>query len=405
MRVTITPSKAAGTVTAPPSKSLAHRALIGGALSEGSTVHNVALSKDIEATLRCLQAMGARVEVNGNTVKIGGLNPFYIPPNAILPCNESGSTLRFLLPLCLLCGHPVTLTGSKRLFERPLGVYEDICREQGVALSKTDTSVTVCGRLRAGEYTVPGNVSSQFITGLLYTLPFLEGDSRITVTGRLESASYIDLTLSALDSYGICVKRQDNVLAVRGNQHYAMTNYTVEGDCSNAAFLEGFNLLGGSVKVLGLTDETRQGDGIFREFYRRLRAGENQFDLSDCPDLGPVMFALSAALGGAVFTGTARLRIKESDRAAAMAEELAKCGVPVSVRENEVIVHDSALSMPSVPFYGHNDHRIVMALSLLCSVTGGVIEGAEAVAKSYPDYFDILKTLEIGLSVDEAGTK
>ncbi|MBQ8684349.1 MAG: 3-phosphoshikimate 1-carboxyvinyltransferase [Clostridia bacterium] len=402
MQVTITPSRAVGTVTAPPSKSMAHRALICGALSGGSTIRGLAWSKDIEATLHCLQAMGAQIVPDGDTVKIGGIDPLHLPSDAVLPCNESGSTLRFLLPLCMLCGQPVTLTGSQRLLERPLGVYEEICRQQGIVLKKSATSVTVCGVLKPGDYTVRGDVSSQFITGLLFALPLLQGDSRLTVTGGFESASYIDLTLSALRTFGISITREADVFFIPGNQTYGDFDYTVEGDYSNAAFLDGFNLLNGDVKVFGLTPETLQGDRVYRDFYRQMAAGEKQFDLSDCPDLAPVLFALSAAHGGASFTGTARLRIKESDRATAMAEEMAKFGIAVTVAENTVTVHPGRLQPPSQVLCGHNDHRIVMALSLLCSVTGGTIDGAEAVAKSYPDFFDVIETLQIGLKYHEA---
>ena len=401
MRVKITPSVAVGEVMVPPSKSMAHRALICAALSVGSYVENLAWSDDITATLICLQKMGAAVERTADGVRIGGMDPFALPAGPVLPCNESGSTLRFLLPLCMLGGVPVTLTGSPRLFERPLDVYEDICRQQGIPMTKTATSVTVCGRLSAGEYAVTGEVSSQFISGLLFALPLLKGDSKLTVTGRFESASYVDLTLSALRTFGIAVERQDNTFFIKGGQAYSAADYAVEGDCSNAAFLEGFNLLKGDVKANGLSVETLQGDRVYAEFYRRLQNGERHFDLSDCPDLAPVLFALAAACGGGYFTGTARLRMKESDRAAVMAEELAKFGVAVTVGENYVEISDGRLQPPTEVLCGHNDHRVVMALSLLCSVTGGIIDGAEAVAKSYPNYFEVIKSLQIGLTTDE----
>ncbi len=401
MIVTITPSRAVGTVAAPPSKSMAHRVLICAALSGDCRISGLAWSKDIEATLGCLHTLGAVVEKEADTVRVGGIDLMHLPDAAVLDCNESGSTLRFFLPLCLLCGQPVTLTGSRRLLERPLGVYEDICRRQGIVLERSDTAVTVCGRLKAGEYTVPGDVSSQFITGLLFALPLLSGESQLTVTGRFESASYIDLTLLALKTFGITIVRDENTFYIPGGQRYVATDYTIEGDCSNAAFLEGFNLLGGAVKVTGITSETLQGDRVYRDFYRHLEQGVRQFELSDCPDLAPVLFALAAAKGGAVFTGTARLRIKESDRGAVMAQELKKFGIDTVIGENTVEILPGRLQPPTVPLCGHNDHRVVMALSLLCSVTGGTIHGAEAVAKSYPDYFDVLKTLQIGLSCNE----
>ncbi len=401
MLVKISPSHGIGTVTAPPSKSMAHRALLAGALSAGSVVGNLAYSKDIEATLACLQALGATIKRTGDTVHITGTKPSAIPAGAVLPCHESGSTLRFLLPLCMLADKPITLTGSRRLFERPLSVYEDIAHSQGIIWEKGENTIKVCGKLHSGEFTVPGDISSQFITGLLYALPLLDGDSRLTVVGHFESASYIDLTLSVLSTFGVEIRRDDNVFIIPGGQRPQACEYTVEGDCSNAAFLEGLNVLGGNVKVVGLSLNTLQGDRVYQDMYRDLLAGQREFDLSDCPDLGPVMFAMAAAKGGSTFTGTARLRIKESDRSAAMAEELAKFGIRTTVEDNRVIVHPGVLATPTVPLYGHNDHRIVMSLALLCTVTGGTIDGAEAVTKSYPNFFEILKSLQIGLSIHE----
>lgn len=401
MVVKITPSQGLGTVNAPPSKSMAHRALLAAGLSDGGTVRDLAYSKDVEATLACLRSLGASVEQHDDVVHIGGVDVSAIPEGAILPCNESGSTLRFLLPLCMLADKPITLTGSCRLFERPLSVYEDIAGAQGISWEKEVNSLTVCGRLKSGEYVVPGDVSSQFITGLLYALPLLDGDSRLVVTGRFESASYVDLTISALAAFGVTISRDDNVFTIRGGQHPRGYDYTVEGDCSNAAFLDGLNLLGGNVKVSGLTAETLQGDRVYRDMYQLLRDGHREFDLSDCPDLGPVMFAMAAAKGGATFTGTARLRIKESDRSAAMATELAKFSIQTEIEEDRVIIHPGILKVPSEPLCGHNDHRIVMSLALLCTLVGGEICGAEAVSKSYPDFFEVLKSLQIRLSMYE----
>lgn len=395
MQVTIYPSKAAGSVKAPPSKSVAHRALICGALTHGCVIENCGGSQDIEATLRCLSALGANAETVGDTVKIGGLNPYSLQDKPLLDCGESGSTLRFLLPLCLLSGQEVKLKGHGRLMERPMNVYEDLCREQGFRFERNGDTITVCGRLSRGRYTVPGNLSSQFITGLLFALALVPGESRVEVVGNFESSSYVDITLEVLSAFGVIVNREKNVYIVNGDQRFRNPCYTVEGDCSNGAFLDGFNLLGGSVKVNGLSPETTQGDWVYKQMYADLLAGKREFDLSDCPDLGPVMFALSAALGGAKFTGTARLRIKESDRCAAMAQELLKFGIEVQIADNEVIVLPGTLAVPSEPLSGHNDHRIVMALSLLCSLTGGTIIGAEAVEKSFPTFFEVIKSLGI----------
>lgn len=401
MRVYIEPSVAMGKVLAPPSKSMAHRALICGALSSGAKINNLAYSKDILATLDCLTKMGAKVVQNGERVEIGNLNPFHIEEGTELFCNESGSTLRFLIPLCMLSGKKVVLTGTERLFERPLTIYEDICKEKNIFFEREKDRVTVCGKLTSGQYYVPGNVSSQFITGLLFTLPLVTGDSVLTVTGKFESASYIDLTLSAMQYFGIDIKRVENTFYIKGNQQYKQMDYSVEGDCSNASFLEGFNLLSGKVDVFGIDENTLQGDRVYKAMFNGLKKGEKQFDLSDCPDLAPVMFAMAAYLGGATFLGTTRLRIKESDRAAAMAEELAKFGIETEVFEDSVVIHNGKLHKPEAILCGHNDHRIVMALSLLCSVTGGVIEEAQAISKSFPDFFEMISKL--GIKVEKQG--
>ena len=397
MTVTVHPSRAKGTVTAPPSKSMAHRALIGGALSPKSTVFGLADSKDIIATTDCLRALGATVETNGLRTSVGGFSFDRIPDGAVLPCNESGSTLRFLLPLCMAAGKPLTLCGSTRLFERPLSVYETIAAEQGITFVKSNDRVQVCGQLRSGNYAVEGNVSSQFISGLLFVLPLLDGDSTLTVTGKFESASYVALTIHMLEQFGITIEQYANTFVIRGGQTYTSAAYEVEGDQSNAAFLDALNLLGGDVTVTGLRTDSLQGDRVYAAMFEALRRGQREFDLSDCPDLAPVLFAMAAALGGAQFTGTSRLRIKESDRAAAMATELAKFGIVTDVEENRVTIHGGKLQPPVETLCGHNDHRIVMALTLLCTLVGGCITDAQAVAKSYPDFFDTLYSLQIGL--------
>lgn len=402
MKVVITPSRAVGRVCAPPSKSVAHRALICGALAGNSVIHNLAWSQDVLATLGCLQSLGCSVEQQRNSVKLIGFTSASIGENAVLECNESGSTLRFMIPLCLLCDRPIWLRGNQRLLERPLGVYESICAQQGITFERKEDAILVRGQLRPGHYSVPGNVSSQFISGLLFALPLLDGDSTLEITGMLESASYIDLTLSVMEHYGIKIEKKDSCYLIPGRQTYTPAEYTVEGDCSNAAFLEAFNYFDGDVQVDGLAENTQQGDRVYKDMFASLAAGKREFDLSDCPDLAPVLFSVAAALGGARFTGTARLRIKESDRGAAMAAELAKFGIAVRVEENLVDVLPGTLRRPTEDLWGHNDHRIVMALSLLCSITGGTIDGAQAVAKSYPDYFDVLKRLRIGVSISDS---
>ena len=402
MKLSIMPGTASGQMKAPPSKSMAHRDLICGALSTGSEISGLEWSKDIRATLSCLEAMGAAVTEDGDTVKIGHLDPTGIKGNTELFCNESGSTLRFLIPLCLLSDKKIKLTGTQRLFERPLDVYKSLCESMGLTFETSTDSVTVKGPLKSGKYTVAGNLSSQFISGLLFALPLLEGDSIIDITGSIESLSYINLTLKALGEFGIRVTRADeHTLIIPGSQRYRSREVGVEGDYSNTAFFEALNFLGGNIVIEGLAVRSHQGDRIYRKLFPKLCRKNPVIDLTDCPDLAPILFAVAAAKNGAEFTGTARLKIKESDRAAAMRDELAKFGVPVFVEENRVIVEKATLHKPEEVLYGHNDHRIVMALSVLCTITGGTIFGAQAVAKSFPGFFRQLASLGIGIKVEE----
>lgn len=401
MKAIFTPSRAEGSVLAPPSKSMAHRALIAAAFAEGeSTISPIEFSEDIRATIACLTALGAKFEIEKRTVRVSG-NAFPKPTGEELFCSESGSTLRFLIPICLLAGEKIRLRGAERLMARPLEVYETICRENGLLFEKEGTSLLVQGPLKAGVYRIPGNISSQFITGMLFALSLLPEESRIEIIGKTESASYLDLTLSAMEEFGVKIKKEENGFLIPAKSAFLPRLFSVEADYSNAAFLDALSLMGGKVEVLGLKENSRQGDRVYKEHFRSIQAGFAEIDLSDCPDLGPILFALAAAFHGARFIGTARLRIKESDRGEAMAKELAKCGVKITVKENEILV-PNGLAAPKEPIFGHNDHRIVMAMSTLLSRLGGEVHGAEAVKKSFPDYFEKIQTMGLEVKLDEA---
>ena len=402
MVVTINKSTAFGRVQAPPSKSMAHRYLICGALSPESEIKGVRFSEDIKATLSCLEALGANVEINGDTVKIGGIDIDKGIKSDKLFCNESGSTLRFLIPLCLLFDKKITLSGTKRLMERSLSVYADICKATGLEFNQSADTVTVKGKLQAGKYAVRGDISSQFISGLMFALPLLPHDSIIDITGAIESGSYLGMTVKALADFGARISRTDeHTIYIKGNQTYKPRSFTVEGDYSNAAFFEALNALGGNVAVSGLKKDTCQGDAVYKKLFGKIVRGTPEIDISDCPDLGPVLMAAAAANNGAHFTGTHRLRIKESDRGAAMAEELSKFGCHTEINDNDITVHGCTLKTPELPLYGHNDHRIVMSLAVLCTLTGGQIYGAQAVAKSFPDFFERFSSLGIDLEVEK----
>lgn len=396
MNMRIYPSAARGQVRAPASKSMAHRLLICAGLSEGvSRIHGVAPSQDILATLDCLQALGVRCALDGDTVTVHGIGAAFGSGGDLL-CRESGSTLRFLLPLCLLQGTPRTLRGTEKLISRPLSVYETLCAEQGLSFLREAAAVTVCGPLHAGSFTIPGDISSQFVSGLLFALPLLHGDSTLTLLPPVESLSYIRMTISALRSFGIAVEEEsETVYRISGNQHYLPQDAAVEGDCSNAAFLEALNLSADDVQVDTHCEGTLQGDAVYRKWIPTLRSGYAQVDLTDCPDLGPVLFAVAAACHGARFTGTRRLRIKESDRVAAMTQELQKFGISSRVEENAVEILPGKLQPPTEVLHGHNDHRIVMALAVLCTLTGGTVDDAQAVQKSYPDFWTQLQGLQV----------
>ena len=404
MKAVITPARLQGRVEAPPSKSMAHRLLISAALAEGkSVIRNLADSADIAATVACLRALGARIERQGADTVVYGVDVRTRTSFAELPCNESGSTLRFLIPVALLGQAPARLSGTEKLLSRPLDIYETICTGEGFTFERESAAVTVGGRLRGGDYRVVGNISSQFISGLLFALPLCEGDSRILITPPLESRPYIDLTLEALHAFGIQAAWADErTLTVKGGQTYCPTTCTVEGDYSGAAFFAALDLLGADVQVDGLRPDSLQGDMAYIRYYEMLEKGTPTIHLGNCPDLAPILMAVAAAKNGAVFCGTRRLRIKESDRGAAMAAELAKFGTSVDVHEDSIVVYPIAFHRPGELLHGHNDHRIVMALCTLLSVTGGEIDDAEAVRKSMPDYFEKMRQLGAQVTLYEA---
>jgi len=399
MQVTVSPSKANGIVLAPPSKSMAHRLLICAGLSDGeSVISNLSYSEDILATLDCLESLGASCEKDENCVKIKGVNPALVVENNILNCRECGSTLRFMIPICMLGKKETTITGSQTLMNRPLGIYEDIAKEQNLKFEISENELHICGPLSFGSYKINGSVSSQFISGLLFALPLLNGDSTLELIAPVESKPYIDMTIEALNLFGIEISEtKKNKYFIKGNQRYKSANVCVEGDYSNAAFLEAFNLIGGKVSVEGLNRKSLQGDKVYLDMFPELKNENCTLDIADCPDLAPILFSVASLCHGGKFTGTKRLKWKESNRALAMKEELSKCGINVDVAENEVTVYPGNVKAPSSVISSHNDHRIAMAMTVVLSCVGGVIDGAEAVKKSYPDFFDTIKQLGVGV--------
>ena len=396
MNITIKKGTASGVVSIPSSKSVAHRLLINAALTDGETIINgLSLNEDIGATIDCLKKLGAKIDYSHGRCTVHGTNGRGEIPRR-LHCRESGSTLRFMIPLCL-DSVKTELYGSPRLIERPNSVYGEICEKNGFLWQSDGEKITVCGGLKSGEYEVPGNISSQFITGLMLALPTLEGDSVIRLTTEPESLSYIDMTVASLAAFGIVIeKRSEREWLIKGSQKRRSPGIiNVEADESGAAFFGALNYIGGDVKLDNLNKNSCQGDRVWRLFFPMLESGSPEISIKDCPDLGPILMSLAACLNGVTLRNTARLKIKESDRGGAMAEELEKLGVRVTVEENTITVDPSGIHAPNEALDGHNDHRIVMSLAIMLTQFGGKINGAQAVSKSMPQFFTMLNSLGI----------
>lgn len=401
MKVKILPSKTSGEVSAPPSKSFAHRYLIGSVLSRGKCViKNIADSDDISATLSCIEQLGGSVTKDGNIVTVIPTNEKQID-NAVFDCKESGSTLRFFIPVVLATGAKnCTFLGSERLLARGIKEYEKLFENSDVTIKSDEKSIEISGKLTAGNYEISGEVSSQYTTGMLFALSRLTGKSTLKITGNAESRAYVDMTIKVLKDFGADIAEPEkNFFEINGKGRLSPGEFTVEGDWSNAAFLIALSRLLGTISVSGLNEDSVQGDRFSIVAFDALDGENAEIDLKDCPDLAPILFAYAAYKNGGRFTNTRRLRVKESDRANVMAEELKKFGANVKVYENSVEIEKTQLKPPIVPLCGHNDHRIVMALSVFAAVFGAEIDGAEAVNKSYPDFFRVIK--KAGVNVYE----
>jgi 3-phosphoshikimate 1-carboxyvinyltransferase len=395
MDVKIIPRRLSGVVTPPPSKSLAHRWILAASLAAGaSTIRNLTLSEDIEATLRCMSGFRCQWEwQDENTLKVWGCINQERDRSGLprLDCGESGSTLRFLIPVALALEGGGEFTGRGRLMERPLDPYFQIFDRQGISHRLEDGLLTIEGELWPGEYRLPGNVSSQFFTGLLMALPLLDGPSVVISTTKLESASYTSMTMGVLARCGVCV-RWSQTLNGFGIEPgvYSPFEETVEADWSQAAFWYAAIALGSNLRLRGLNGQSSQGDAAVVGHYRKLaQTGEVKINLSDCPDLLPPLAVMAAVRRGTTrFTHAARLRLKESDRLATVAGMLRALGGAVSEEEDGLTVYGVS-TLPGGTVDGANDHRIVMAAAVAASRCQGpvVIRGAEAVRKSYPNFW------------------
>ena len=404
-------------VRIPASKSLSHRALIAASLANGvSHLSDLAENRDTEATAAAIQLLGATIiKESSGSYEIHGINDLSAYEGSVIDCGESGSTLRFLIPLFSLTGKKAVFTGHGKLMERPMQVYEQLFHDQGLYFEQKDGLLTVEGALKPGTYSIRGDVSSQFISGLLMAMPLADGTTTLQILPPYESKSYVGLTEDVLEQAGIQIEDHGNEIIIRGNQHYQPLNMRIDGDDSQAVFFLSLACTGNkTIEVQGMRHDSRQGDHAVIELLKHMGEQIEETDtgyravpdhlqsaimnLEDCPDLGPMLFALaSQAEGETVFVHAERLRMKESDRIACMEEELRKLGCTITSEGGTVKVQGPTRVKGNVTVDGHNDHRIVMALSILAAAAEEpvTITGAEAINKSYPGFFEDLKTLNV----------
>lgn len=392
MNVTIFPELLSGTIRPPASKSQAHRLIIAAALAQGeSRISYVNNSQDITATLQCMEALGAAFQwLDDTTLCITGVTH---GTGQVLDCGESGSTLRFLIPVALAVQGGGTFRGHGRLMERPQEPYFEIFREKGIAWEQKQDTLTVSGTLTPGVYRLRGDVSSQFITGLLYALPLLDGDSEIILTTDLESSGYVDMTLEALHQFGLSVTRTETGWQIPGNQTYLPQNAAVEADFSQSGFFYAMAGMGNNLNITGLNPNSAQGDRMVIPYMEKLNgSGEITLDVRECPDLVPPLAARSALRNGETthIVNAGRLRIKESDRLASVTAVLTALGADIEEHPDSLTIHGKSALSGGVTVDSWNDHRIAMMAAAAATKCKNpvTITNAQCVRKSYPGFWE-----------------
>ncbi|HSN65017.1 MAG TPA: 3-phosphoshikimate 1-carboxyvinyltransferase [Fusibacter sp.] len=410
--VSITPSKLSGGVIAPPSKSMSHRAVICAGLSESpSILDNIAFSEDIIATLEAMKQFGAEItKLTNNSLRIANpslktrISHKSAATEIVIDCNESGSTARFLIPLFHLSNGPVVYKGSARLSQRPFQPYYTIFDKQKINYeAKNDgLPLTIEGSLKPDQFTLVGNISSQFISGLMFVLPLLGGASSLTIVPPLESKDYIELTTACLRAFGIDIEKRSQLeYHINGNQKYQGCNMTIEGDYSQAAFWLVASRIGNDVHVTGLDEHSKQADRAILKVLSRSDMSD-PIDVSQCPDLVPILAVLCALTPGTSnIINAGRLRFKESDRLKAIATELNKMGARITEHDDGLTVVGVEKLRGSV-VNAWNDHRIAMALAIAATRAEGVTKicGAECIRKSYPEFWAVYQSLGGHINVE-----
>lgn len=401
MNIRIKPHKLHGKVIVPPSKSVAHRMIIGAALSSGaSEITNLSPSADISATIDCMKALGADIAFYGDKAVINGIKK--IPEKAVLNCRESGSTLRFLIPVAAALGVETEFQGGGKLPTRPLTPFFEEFPKHGVSFelpsNGTNLPLKINGKLKAGRYEIDGGISSQFITGLLFALPLLDGDSEIVLTSPLQSAPYVNITIEALNSYGCEIRTTEKGFSIKGNCTFKPHSSRIEGDFSQAAFFYVANSLGSDIEISDINLFSAQGDKLIAEICEKFNEHTDAFELdcSDVPDLVPILTVLASfGKGTTRLTNVARLRIKECDRLAAMEDCLNRVGGSVRAYDDYIEI-DGVGVLHGGEIDAYNDHRIAMSMAIAATISDKpiIIHGAECVAKSYPDFYEVYRSLE-----------
>lgn len=397
--IRIKPSKLAGKLIVPPSKSLSHRAIICASLSEKeSIINNLTFSDDIKATIEGMKKLGAHINHTNHNAIIK--RNHIIDKNIIVDCNESGSTLRFMIPVSMALTELCNFTGSYKLFERPLDVYYDIFRKQKIDYKLNGKyPLSIKGKLLPGIFEIPGNISSQFISGLLFSLPLLDGNSTISITESYESKEYVNMTIDVLEKFGVHIEKSgDRTLYIQGKQKYTGTVFNVEGDYSQAAFFLVANELGSEIELLGLKLDSLQGDKEILNIIDMYKTYSNiTIDASQIPDLVPIISVLASLKENCTtdIINAQRLRIKESDRLKAVSTELTKLGASVKETNEGLIIEGKNSLKGKTVVNSWNDHRIAMALAIAATKCEHdiILENHKSVKKSYPHFWEDYKSL------------
>ncbi len=427
-KIIIKNRKLEGGITPPPSKSILHRCIIAASFANGvSKIKNINLSKDILATINAMKELGANIKIEKNSLTIDGRDIFFISfpseirkknivgKNIKIDCNESGSTLRFLIPISLIKKNKVEFIGKDRLFKRPLTTYFRIFDEMNIKYNfqnKIKNSLLIDGELRAGIYKIKGDISSQFITGLLFSLPLLKENSKIIIENKLESKSYIDLTLDYLTKFGIkIINNNYEEFIIEGNQQYTPQNIEIESDYSQAAFFLVANSINSKITIKNMNLKSKQGDKKIIEFLKEIEEFNKKnetlyLDARDYPDIVPILSLKCAISDKRIeIVNIGRLRIKECDRLKATVDELSKLGFDLIEKENSILINSKnkteLKNIDNIELTAHNDHRIAMLIAIASTIykKNIILDNADCVEKSYPNFWQDF--LDLGGEINE----